>query len=145
MALVNRDKDGSEQRDIWNYNSNAVIGVSVALNLFVAPCASQLLAIQVAAYGLSSTPTLNFNIQRFVVGAGVTTLATGFTALAVGAAYGTSGALAVITPLTAGSTLVQLQKGDVVQCITSTANSAASYTMDVVTQTLQDIKQTYGV
>lgn len=145
MALVNRDKDASEQRDVLTYTSPAVVGVSLLVNLGIAPCAQQMIAIQVAAFGLSSTPILNFQINRFITGLGNTTIIGGFTSLSIAAAFGTSGPAATLVPLTAGSTLVQLLRGDLVQVVTSGANSAANYVISAVVQTLQDVKTNYGV
>jgi hypothetical protein len=144
MAILNRDKDSTEQRDNYSLNGNGVIGVSALIPIFNAPCAQQMLALQVAAFGVSGTPILTPAIQRFIVGSGLTTIVGGFTALSVSAAFGTSGPV-TLTPLVSGSTLVQLQKNDVFLCVTSGANSAGNYVMNAVAQTLQDVKSTYGV
>jgi hypothetical protein len=150
MGLINRDKDASEQRDVWTWTTNTAVGVSQSLNLFIAPFSCQVLGLQVAAFGLSATPTLNWNIQRFIVGSGVTTLATGFTTATVGAAFGTSGPIGAtgvgvgLQGLTAGTSLLTMQKGDIFICISSTANSAATYAQSIITQRLQDITSDFS-
>jgi hypothetical protein len=145
MPLINRDKASVEQCDNFDMNfGNSVLGVSSLIQIGVAPCLQQIIGYQVVAFGVSGTPVLNLQIQRFIAGSGNTIITGGFTALSVSAAYGTSGALAFISGLTAGSTLTQIQANDVLQVVTSGANSAATYCGNIVLKCLQDYKSLYG-
>jgi hypothetical protein len=144
MAIVNRDKDVSEQRYVFTQNTNAVVGVSALIYLGIAPCASQLLQIATNAFGLSGSPTVGAQIQRFVVGSGLTTIPLNGSSLLTITAMSTSGMQTQVLPSTS-STLMQLQKGDEIQLVTSTANTAGTYTTACVVQILQDVKQDYGV
>lgn len=143
MAIVNRDLDTSQQRIILNADPG-LIGVSSLIHVGIVPCASQLLVVAHNAFGLSSAPTVGVQIQRFVVGSGLTTMALNGSSLLTISAMSTSG-MQVQTLPAAASTLLLLQKGDVVQLVTSTANSAATYAVDAVLQVLQDVQSTYGV
>ena len=144
MAIVNRDKDVSEQRYVFTYNSQVTVGVSGVIQLGVAPCAAQLLQVASAGIGLSGSPILGLQIQRFVVGSGNTVIPINGSSLLTVTAYSTSGLQTHVLP-TAGSTLTQLQKGDLIQIVTSTASTAAQYVMEAVIQILQDVKSDYGV
>jgi hypothetical protein len=144
MAIVNRDKDGSEQRYVFTFNQSAVVGVSALMNVGTVPCGAQLLQVVTSAFGLSSTPTVGIQIQRFVVGSGLTTIPLNGSSLITISALSTSGIQTQVLPA-AASTLLLLQKGDAIQMVTSTANSAANYVVEAVIQILQDVKQDYGV
>lgn len=143
MAIVNRDFDATGQRfDLLV--SPGLVGVSTLVHMGIVPCGAQLLAVVTQAFGLSSTPTVGVQIQRFVVGSGLTTIPLNGSSLITIGAMSTSGMQTQILPA-AGSTLLLLQKGDVVQLVTSTANSAATYTSAAVLQILQDVRSDYGV
>lgn len=138
MPLVNRDKDQSEQREVYSVISGAV-ATGVTLPLVNIPFPSTLVAVAEAVYGLSGAPTHNLWVYRF---------AGGFTAIQIGASYnvtafGTSGVLshslyaAATFPLLAGDQLVLNTVG---------ANtSVASAQITVVVKALQDIKNHFGV
>lgn len=144
MALVNRDKDASEQRYNFAQVQSAVVGVSSLIHLFAAPCAGQLVSVASNAFGLSGSPILGVQIQRFVVGVGFTTIALNGSSLLTVAAMSTSGMQKHAVPVS-GSTLALLLQGDDVQLVTSGANTAANYTLNAVFQVLQDVKSDYGV
>lgn len=144
MAVLNRDKDASEQRYVFGYNSQVTVGVSGLIQLGIAPCASQLLAVASNAFGLSGSPILGVQVQRFVVGSGLTTIPVNSSSLLTIVAYSTSGMQTHILPA-AGATLVQLLKGDAIQLVSSVANTAAQYEVEAVVQILQDVKSDYGV
>lgn len=144
MALVNRDKDATEQRYVFTYNAPTVVGVSLLIHLGIAPCAGQILQVATNAFGLSGSPILGVQIQRFVVGSGLTTIPVNGSSLLTITALSTSGMQTQVLPA-AGSTLVQVLKGDDIQLITSGANTAANYVCEAVVQILQDIKSDYGV
>ena len=143
MAIVNRDFDNSQQRDVFFYSNPLISGTSSLINLAVASCAQQLLVIASEAFGVSGAPQVAIQVQRFVVGSGLTTIALNGSSLLTVLAYSTSGMQTHSIPT--GSTLLLLQKGDLVQAVTSIANTAAVYAFECVLLTLQDIKQNYGV
>lgn len=144
MALVNRDKDASEQRYVFGYNSQVTVGVSGLIQLGIAPCASQLVAIASAAFGLSGSPILGVQVQRFIVGSGLTTIPVNSSSLLTIVAFSTSG-IQTHSLSASGNSLVQLLRGDCVQLVSSTANTAAQYEVECVIQILQDVKSDYGV
>lgn len=143
MAIVNRDLDSSQQK----YEAKAsygALGTGVTVPVAIIGTPSAVSAAKVAAFGISGTPTVVLSIQRFIVGAGVTSYLGGFTTLTMQAA-GTSGAQSVVLA-TAGSTALQLQAGDVIMATTGGANSAVTgVSVDVVLQPIQDIKTYFGV
>lgn len=143
MAIVNRDKDASEQRYVFNV-ATGVVGVSALIYVGNVPCAAQLLQVATNAFGLSASPTVGVQIQRFVVGSGLTTIPLNGSSLLTISAMSTSGMQTQVLPAS-GATLVQLLKGDCIQLVTSTASSAATYVVDAVIQILQDVKSDYGV
>lgn len=142
MAIVNRDLDPTQQRIIFDAQPG-LVGVSALIHMGLVPCAAQLLVVATGAYGLSGAPTVGVQIQRFVVGAGLTTMALNGSSLITITAYSTSGMQKQILPT--GSSLLLLQQGDVMQLVTSTANTAATYVVDLVVQVIQDVQSTYGV
>lgn len=143
MALVNRDKDLSEQRDIVQAQFG-LIGTGATLHLAVVPYFGQIQGIQVSSVGLSGSPTMLFGINRFIVGTGFTTITGGATTLTI-SAVGTSGPQAFVLAA-AGSSLLTVQQGDVLVMSTATANTAASsYAISVVMKALQDVKVPFGI
>ena len=144
MAIVNRDLDVTQQRYVFTNNQSAVVGVSALIHVGIVPCAAQLLQVATNAFGLSGSPTVGVQIQRFVVGAGLTTIPLNGSSLLTITALSTSGMQTQTLPAS-GSTLLNLLKGDDIQLVTSTANTAATYVVEAVVQILQDVKQDYGV
>ena len=70
MALVNRDKDGSEQKEVWQ-GSCAVVGAAATVYpLALVPYAAQLCDIKMTSLGVSGTPYGTVVVQRFIVGTG---------------------------------------------------------------------------
>lgn len=150
MALVNRDKDSSEQISVWSrIIESSASGISATLVnpsvntglTFVVmnvACPSQVSAASVAGYGLSGTPVVSLWVYRF---------AGGFTSFAVGqtltvTAYGTSGAQSV--SLFGASNL--LQTGDQLALYTQGSGAAmASVSVTVALKALQDIRSSFGV
>jgi hypothetical protein len=114
------------------------------VDLWIAPCAQQLLAVASSARGLSGSPIVGLQISRFVVGSGATTIPVNGSSLLTITAFSTSGQQLHSVPA-AGSSLVQLLKGDVLQAVTSGANTAATYVFESVVQTLQDVKSDFGL
>lgn len=144
MALVNRDKDVSEQQLEYQI---AIQNITTGLTLIVGnvpyPCSVQ--DIRFEALGTSGSPTANFEVHRFIVGTGATQITGLMQAAITLQALGTSGpqraSLAV-----AGSTLLLLQANDVLVWKSGGANSAAlSASATIVVKALQDIKSYFGL
>lgn len=146
MGVANRELDASEQREqLINVDLQAASCVNgVTLMLGVVPYPGVISAIRVGAIGLSGAPTLAFTINRFIAGAGQTVITGGATTLTI-TAFGTSGIQSVVLAA-AGSTLLNLLSGDILQCVTGggTGAAAVSYNIAVVTQATQDIKNHYN-
>lgn len=137
MAIVNRDLDASQQKDVINFRSGAAVATGASLNAAVIafPCALQ----SVAAYatGVSNAMQVAFNIQRFAGGA--TVIALGVSNLVL-VNFGTSGILGFSGLAAPGSTLLNLQQGDVLNLVTSVANgNALDLVVNFVVKKLQDI------
>lgn len=152
MPIVNRDLDSSQQREVYqaliNGSASGISagiqnpGVATALTFPLCTISrpGSLVAAQVAAWGISGTPSHSLWVYRF---------AGGFTSIQVGAsiaptAFGTSGSLGYsILP---AATSFPLLAGDQLVLATVTANSAfAQVTMTMVVRALQDIKTDFGV
>lgn len=142
-GIVNRDKNITEQVDNW-YSQTPTTGVSLLIQLAQVPYQGQILKITSSAYGLSGSPILGIQVQRFIVGSGLTTIPVNGSSLLTVAAFSTSGMQTHSLPA-AGNSLVQLLVGDQVQFVTSGTNTAASYAVNVVVQCLQDFKTQYSL
>lgn len=138
-GLQNKDKDLTEQRSS-QYFAPGLVGVSTLIQLGVISSSQTIVAVQSAAFGLSSAPTVGLQIQRFLVGVGNTVIALNGSSLLTISAYSTSGAQSHVFP--ASCTLLP---NDVLQAVTSTASSAATYHFGVVTQVLAAVRADYGV
>lgn len=150
MAIINRDLDPTQQRDVYTTNvsitasgvsagiANPVLATGITYPLMTVPYPAQLVAAEEAAWGASGTPVHSLWIYRF---------AGGFTSIAVGqtltvTAFGTSGALGY--SLFGASWL--LQTGDQIALYTQgSASAVASTTITVVIKALQDYKTEFGV
>lgn len=143
MGIINRDKNITEQVDNWDVQFS-VIGVSAIMPLVTVPYVAQLQKVVVAAFGLSGSPQLQLQIQRFIPGTGNTIIALNGSSLLVAQAFSTSGLQTFVIPALS-STLSQLQVGDQLQIATSVANTAATYAVNAVIQCLQDFKTQYGL
>jgi len=97
---------------------------------------------KVSLLGISGAPTVFLRGLRFIAGTGGSSFAIG-SSFAV-TAFGTSGYLSYSLPAS-GSTLLSLQKGDVVVVNFGGGTGAActTATVEVVVQNVQDIKTWY--
>ncbi len=145
MGFTNRSKDVSEQKFIFQSHYQAQSGIDgTTLPLFVCsvPFPSLLKGVEVAAKGVSNTVSLDLFINRFTT-AGIT-VAGGATTLAL-QNVGVSGIQAMVLAA-AGSTLLSLQKGDVIAVIASgTSGAVSALSLGAVLQAVQDIKSSYTV
>lgn len=140
MGIVNRTMDASEQKELINENvNNSTTGVDYPI--YVVPRAMNITDAKLSSLGLSGTPTCTLKVQRFIAGSGNTTISIS-TALTQ-AAFGTSGYQTFSLPAT-GSSLLSLQKGDMLTLTTGGAASAVvSMLADIVVQNLQDVRTWY--
>ena len=140
MSVINRTLDVSEQQENLVLSEKLAVATD-ALYVYHVPRPMQLQSINVAASGISGSPVGLVEIQRFVVGAGLTTIPVG-NSLAI-AAIGTSGVQSVSLPA-AGSSLLELQKDDILNVAISGADSGAdNLIISAVVKNLQDIKSWY--
>lgn len=137
MGIINRTLDGTEQKEV--IKENIVLGATGQdFVIHRAPRAQTISAAYATSIGLSGAPTGTLKLQRFVVGAGLTTIAISG-ALTV-AAIGTSGAQSMSLPA-AGSSLLNLAAGDVLVYTTGGSNAGTYQTLvQVVVQNLGDFK-----
>lgn len=138
MGLINREKDLTEQRELYG-DQTGVIGISLLIQLGTIPYSGVIEKVVSAAYGLSGSPIMGLQIQRFIVGSGNTTIPLNGSSLLTILAYSTSGLQTHVLPAVS-STLVQVISGDQVQAVTSVANTAATYNISMVVRCLQDFK-----
>lgn len=143
MGITNRAKDSSEQREVFEAHY-ALTATGVTIPVCVVPFASTLDAVRVAAHGLSGSPTYQLAVNRFITGAGLTTMTAAATLLTA-TAFGTSGLQSVVLAAS-GSSFLNLMAGDVVFMASGAANTAVnSISVAVVLKALQDIKTNFGV
>lgn len=169
MALVNRDKDASEQRDWISWSSQGaafgfgvagatggVDSVPVGTTLYLAGPMPYPYVVQSAnaiAFGTSGAPQLSFFILRPVVGAAATLISIGISNMVVcnGSSFLGFGASAVgylgYSGLVAvGSTLLFGQRGDIIGANTIGANTACTtLNINLVVQKVQDVVSMDGV
>ena len=150
-GLQNKDKDPSEQRINMFATVGSVtgastlsgaIGQSCVVTLGVIGCSQTLIAVSQYAFGVSGSPIVGLQVQRFVVGSGNTTIALNGSSLLTVVSTGLSGVQAHSVPPANSSLLIQ---GDLLQVVTSAANSAAVYRFEAVLQVLQAVRTDYGV
>lgn len=154
MAIVNRTLDPSEQKKVFEI-VGAATGTGVTLNLGIVPYQANLIGGQVAAWGVSGSPTFQLQVQRFIAGTGYTsiTVATGTSNIV--AEFGTSGPGSFGTSLfgssglvcaSVGSTLMQLQANDLLVVQSGGSNSAVKgFALAVVIQPTVDVKYNFGL
>lgn len=149
MALLNRDKDPSEQKDVVYWSSQGLsFGATYAVGSGVGtvpvgntlmmsgpiPYAFTLQSVNAFNQGASGAPQMSFNLLRTVNGGGQTMIAVSISSMVIpnGAsfmtAFGYSGTLAGgYSGLAAtGSTLLLGQPGDILSGTTVTANTAST-------------------
>jgi hypothetical protein len=153
MGIQNRDKGLNEQVDNWYYSGVALgtstiaipaVGISMIFACISVPYTGQVLKITSSAFGLSGSPILGVQIQRFIGASGLTTIPVNGSSLLTITAFSTSGIQTHSLPAV-GNSLVQLLSGDSIQLVSSASNTAASYQVNIVTQCLQDFKTQYGL
>lgn len=141
MAIVNRDNDASEQKDVVTMNFGAV-ATGVTRFLWVAPYPCIVQSARFCAAGVSNA--MQVALER-ITGAGSSGLPIGISNMvlqnrSVSGIIGYSGLAAT------GSTLLALAKDDAVQIVTSVANgNATDLLIEMVVKKTQDIVSHFGV
>lgn len=146
MPICNRDNGLSQQREVLAARlATPVTGESYGLIVVPFPCNVQ--AVYFAAYGLSGTPQYNLKAHRWLGTAGATSINLGISNVVVSVAVGISGGPQGWSGLnTLGSSLLQLQKGDVIVLGTAGTNAAADdVSVSLVVQKSQDIVQHFDL
>jgi hypothetical protein len=146
MAIVGRDLDVSERKETFTYASGAssvvVSGISLPIGLVPYPCTIE--SIRFYAEGVSAAMQVAPFVNRFVAGAGLTSIQIGISNailqnVSVSGIIGHSGLAAT------GSSLLNLAANDVLAFQTSVSNSAARVLMiEVVVRKTQDIVSVFG-
>lgn len=134
MGIINRTLDASEQKESKAAVYRTVVtSTEAALCVIERPCTLQQFAS--VCTGISGTPSAILRVNRF----GSTSYFVGLTMLVPD--VGLSGPMLAASLPAAGSTLLQLQKNDVITVAFGGANSAAvSVAAEIVVQNIQDIK-----
>lgn len=166
MAIVNRDLDATQQRDVYmwssqggQYGSTFVIPggqVPVGITLYLAGPMPYPYVVQSAnaiAYGTSGAPQLSFSILRPVSGQLSTLIAISISNMVICAGqsflgFGSSavGYLGYSGLAAAGSTLLLGQRGDMLIATTAVANTACqTLNINLVVQKVQDVLSMDGV
>lgn len=144
MAITNRDKDASEQKDVIHFHSVGAVATGTTLYFGVVPAPALLQSVKAAAHGVSSAMQVTFNVERFT-SAGITVIPVGISNLVL-QNMSVSGALGFSGLAAQGSTLLQLQDGDVLTGTTSVANgNALDLTLELVIKKTQDFVAYNGV
>lgn len=137
MGIVNRTLDDSQQQFQM---SKSVNDTTTGADYYVGgiPHPATIQSAKCVAVGLSGTPTVTLQLERFVEGAGLTEIAV--TSALTNVAVGTSGPQS----FTLGSSFLELQAGDRLKAVTGGANAALTHLeVDVVLKATQDIKSWY--
>jgi len=138
MGIVNRTKDVSEQKDLIVDTVHSGTSTGVTYPIYTAPRAQTITDLRSYCFGLSGAPTSTLKMNRFVSGSGMTVISiSGALTLS---AFGTSGGQQYSLPA-AGSSLLQLQSGDMLFLEQGGSNAAvAKLLTELVVQNVMDIK-----
>lgn len=141
MGIVNRTMDASEQKEALVISQNNVVNAQDLLGKVIErPCVIS--DVKVGMLGVSGAPCVLLKALRFVAGTGGSSFLIGSTFAVT--TFATSGYLSYSLPAS-GSTLLNLQKGDVLVAVQGGGTGAASTatTIEIVLQNTQDIKTWY--
>lgn len=140
MAIVNRDNDASEQREVVNH-SQVLAAVGTSKMIWVAPYNFEVVSVAASARALSGAPTVRVDLGKF----GGTASVSMMVALTV-PVYGTSGAFVSASLAAAGSSFIQGAAKDALVLSVIGANTAADdLVLEVVVKKLQDIVTHFSV
>lgn len=145
MGITNRDKDVSEQKQEWIAHKDLVNVTGGTYILAIAPYACEVRAVSASAKALSGAPTIELERHTFVAGSGVTVTSTSLMVALTIPAFGTSGQFESASLAAAGSSFVQLARGDALVASIIGANTGADHLcVTVVVKKLQDIVSQFG-
>jgi len=147
MPIVGRDLDVSERKVAFQWQSSTFgqslitgnaqfLGLSTLVNMFMIPFPCTLQSGAVYSAGLSGAPQFALNILRWA--AGSTTFALGISNMVL-TTFGTSGVQGLSGLPAAGSTLLNLQQGDILQIVTAGTGGAGQLMLELVVKKTQDI------
>lgn len=141
MPIINRTQDVSEQKEIFTVTAENVVNQQ-DIPVGIVERQVTMTDAKVTLLGISGTPNVMLKVLRFIAGTGGSSFIIGSTFAVT--AFGTSGYLSYSLPAT-GSTLLNLQKGDLLVAVAGGGVGAAAtaLTLDIVVQNLQDIKTWY--
>lgn len=137
MGILNRTLDASQQKELIEAT---FLAAATGKDLIVhkAPCAQVITDAKSTCVGLSGAPTSTLKLQRFVVGAGLTTIS--ISGALTHTAIGTSGSQTYSLPA-AGSSLLVLAAGDFLVATTGGTNAGTEQSVvHLVVQNVPDIK-----
>lgn len=154
MAIVGRDLDISERKVAFTWSNQfggqslttdggVVIATGTTLFMFMVPFPCTIQSGSVYAQGISGAPQIALFNQRWAAGA--TTFALGISNMVL-SAFGTSGVQGLSGLPAAGSTLLNLQSGDMIVIQTAVSNTAIkNMVFQLVVKKTQDIVAYQGV
>lgn len=144
MAIVNRDMDATEQRDVYNDIIQAIpVGTTYTAVVLPYPCTLQ--SIRTSTHGVSNAMQVAWNKLVYVSGSGLTLIPIGISNLILvnHASIGVQGSSYLAAQ---GSTLLSFQAGDCLALTTSVANgNALNICVQAVFKKTQDIVSMNGV
>lgn len=144
MAIVNRDMDATEQRDVY-CESLTSVPTGTTLSLFTLPYPCSLQSVRSTALGVSNAMQVAFLKLVYVSGSGSTFIPIGISNLVLvnHASIGSQGSSYLAAQ---GSTLLNFQAGDALAVLSSVANgNALSLNIQAVFKKTQDIVSMNGV
>lgn len=148
MAIVGRDLDVSERKVAFQWSAQfggqslttdggVVTATGTSLFMFMMPFPCTVQSGSVYAKGISGAPQIGIFIERWAGGA--TNFAMGISNMVI-SAFATSGVIGLSGLPAAGSTLLNLQQGDVLLIQTAAANTAIkNLILELVVKKTQDI------
>jgi hypothetical protein len=144
MAIVNRDLDVSQQKEVIQYAAAGAVATGATALVAVMPFPGALQSVTPVAYGVSNAMQVTVYFERWLA-AGLTLINTGVSNIIL-QNLSASGAVGFSGLATQGSSLLQFQTGDVLRITTSVANgNALGLALNFVVKKLQDVVSHNGV
>lgn len=144
MAIVNRDFDVSQQKDVINHTQNSAVATGATLFVAALPYPCTLAAVSCAATGVSNAMQVGFYANRWVT-AGLTSIPLGISNMVL-VEYSSSGVVPGLSMLFTGSSAVALLAGDVITLQTSVTNgNALKLAFNFIVKKTQDIVSHDGI